>query len=839
MCNHAGKYSWRALVLALVSVLVPMAVSAQTGSITGRVTDQNGTGVQTAQVSVVGTRIGVLTDVDGRYVLRNVAPGTQQLRVDYPGFTVALVPVTVTADQMITQDIRLEGQPIALGGVVVSATRTAQRLTEAPATVSVIGAEVLENSVGNSWAHALKEVKGLDFIQVGMTSIAVNARGFNSSFNNRMLMMEDGRIAVLPENGLPVGSLTATPKVDLAGVEVLVGPGAALYGADASNGVITLTTKDPRMYPGTTVEVVGGNKSYKNIQARHALTIGEKWGFKVAGEYQDANDWDNYLSYTITGLPTTPPSRTVREDELGENSVDWNANVLRGTGALVRYFGSSRLEFGAGMSQTNGVGQTNVGRNQLRDWIYDYQQVKFNSPNWYASLYRTHSASGESFAINRYADAWARNQSLSPDSLRMLSDWPSDGQLIAAEVQNNFTVPQALNSRFVWGVQYRHDVVSSDRQWLKDRLTGEDLTVDQYGIYGQIETPLMPWLNAVVAARYDNHENYDAQISPKAALVFKPTPSQTLRASYNRAFKSPTILQTSFHIPDWTAVVAIYGNTEGFTERAANGTTVKRSIAPLEPEENQTWEVGYRGVFGNKLYVDVAAYDADYTNFMSPLVIIANPFAAGAAQGFAYDAQGTRILNDAGVTPIVLTYYNLGKAQLRGIDAGANLFVTPRFTIKGTLSAAELMSMEVATGFEEATALNAPSTKWTVGADLREIAKGAVGGGHFNFGGLVRHTNGYYFRSGINMGVIPTFTTTDLSLGYTIPSLNSTVNLGISNLYTCSQDDELPYTYAATDPLKKSPTNKEGSCGFGLKHQEMINMPSIGTMMFLGIRYSH
>ena len=110
--------------------------------------------------------------------------------------------------------------------------------------------EAIDNAVGNNFAGLLKEVKGIDFIQVGMTSIAINARGFNSSFNNRMLMTEDGRISILPENGLPVGTLTATPKVDLAGIEVLVGPGSALYGPDASNGVLALTTKDPREFQG-------------------------------------------------------------------------------------------------------------------------------------------------------------------------------------------------------------------------------------------------------------------------------------------------------------------------------------------------------------------------------------------------------------------------------------------------------------------------------------------------------------------------------------------------------------------------------------------------------------
>ena len=95
--------------------------------------------------------------------------------------------------------------------MTVSASRRVEKITDAPATVTVIGTDQLDAAVGNTFASALKEAKGVDFIQVGMTSIAINARGFNSSFNNRMLQVEDGRIGVLAESGLPVGSLTTIP----------------------------------------------------------------------------------------------------------------------------------------------------------------------------------------------------------------------------------------------------------------------------------------------------------------------------------------------------------------------------------------------------------------------------------------------------------------------------------------------------------------------------------------------------------------------------------------------------------------------------------------------------
>jgi outer membrane receptor for ferrienterochelin and colicins len=817
-----------AAALMLWLTAPPLAAHGQTGRITGTVLSTDGAPIHGAAVLVVGTRLSGVTDAAGAYTINGVPAGAQQVRIGNLGFRDAVISVTVPAGGTVRADARLDGRPIELGNVVVSASRQEQRITDAPATITRVDAAAIENSPGSMWVGALKQAKGLDFIQVGMTSVAVNARGFNSSFNNRMLMMEDGRIAVLPENGLPVGQFTASPKIDLAAIEVLVGPGSALYGPDASSGVITLQSKDPRRFQGSSLEVTGGNRDYMNVQGRYARAMGNI-GFKVAGEYQSAKDWDNYLTYTIAGVPGRG-NVAVREDSIPGNSIDWNATVARGTGALVHYSGDNRLEISGGISQTDGVGQTNVGRNQLRGWIYNFAQAQYSTPRLYFNLYRTQSKSGESFAINRYADAWARNPNLSPDSLRMLSDWPSNGRLYAAEAQHNFRLPALLNSSVVWGAQFRRDVVSSDRQWLTDRLTGEDLQIDQQGIYAQVETPLLPQLNLVLSGRYDSHENYDAQFSPKAGLVFKPTQEHALRVTYNRAFKSPTTLQTSFWIPDWTAVVSIFGNTDGFTVQNAQGGTVA-TYEPLRPEENTTWEIGYKGVLAGRLFLDGAYYRSTYEHFMSPLVIISNPFAAPAT--FAY-RNGSRILNPAGIAPLTLTYYNLGRAELQGVDLGVNYYAMRRLALSGTFSWLQVDTVEVPAGREEATATNAPNVKWTLGASVPDLA---VGGGSLTSGATLRHVTSYYFRSGINFGVIPTFSTVDFNAGYRLPSLNTTFTLGVNNLFTCSQRDGQGFTYAGTDPLRTTPLNRDRQCGFNVKHQEMINMPSVGTMVFLGARY--
>jgi len=809
------SWSWRGLLVAVVLVFSPAQLLAQGGRIAGTVSDAAGATVAGAQVSVVGTGLGAISNETGDFAIEAVPAGVHALRVDhiaYRSFT--MTDVRVTAGATTTLDLTLDSAPIELAGVVVSASRRTQKVTDAPATITRIGADELELAVGNNFSTALRDVKGLDFIQVGATSAVVNARGFNSSFNNRMLMLEDNRVSVLPESGLPVGTFTAIPRIDIEGMEVIVGPGAALYGADASNGVLSLQTKDPLTHPGTTVEISGGSRSYMDFQARQAGVYGNV-GYKVAAEFQSVDDFENYLEY----------------GGISERGVaDWHNEVIRGEGAVVYYGGTNRFELSGGWSQTDGIGQTNVGRNQFVDWTYNFLQAEANVGDWYFNAYRNQSQSGESFALNRYVPAKAAsdagNLGLSHDSLVALSDWPSDGQLYAAEVQHRLELPMLANTQVVWGAQYRQDIVSSDRQWLTDALTGEDLSISTYGAYAQAEVPITSRLRAIGAARYDDHENYDAQFSPKLGLLFSPVPEQTLRVTWNRAFKSPTILQTNFHIPDFVVAggfgYGVYGNTEGVEVRDGSG-TVLAAYDPIEPEHNDTYEVGWKALLGNRVFMDIAGYYSDYENFFSPLTTI-NLVAAG--QTAYIGGSSTPVTGPSG-DQSVLTYFNLGSATVYGLDAGARVLLNPNLSLSGTLSYITLDDIEgidirTATGapdsakIRELSSLNAPEIKYTFGATMHDVA-------NFDAGLSLRHVDEYRFASGINAGLIPGFTTVDLNASYRLPWFNTSLLLGVNNLFTCVADVE-------------DTPGDEGGCGFDEKHIEMINMPAVGTMLYLGAR---
>ena len=816
-----------AVALPLVlAATAPSLASAQTGRIGGVVADSAGVPLAGARLSVTGTNLRSVSDDGGRFVISGVAPGTYAVRAQHVGQrAVSLAGVVVRSGEETKLSITLARAPIQVAGVVVSASRRTEKVTDAPATVTRLDAQDIDNSVGNSFGAALKQVKGVDFIQTGVMSVGINVRGFNTAFNNRVLQLEDGRIAVLPESGLPLGSLTTVPKVDIASIEVLVGPGAALYGPDASSGVVTLTTKDPRAYRGTTLDVSGGSRSFFDIQGRHAGVVGGKFGYKLSAEYASANDWSNHNIYApIAGTTPSP-----------EINADFNTNVARGEGALVYYGGrpGGRVELSSGLSKTNTIGLTNLGRNQIVGWKYGHAQLRYTDQNWFAQAYHVESRSGETYQLNGFAQNRLRFPAITDDSVRALSAFPDQAAFSAAELQNTFSIPGLEGSHLTWGGQWRFDDVSSKRHWLYDAKTGKNVTFTNKGVYGQAEIPVGSMLKVVGAVRYDKHDLYDAQWSPKAAVLFTPVADQTFRVTYNRAFKSPSILQTSFWFQDFQPSVGVFGNRNGFVIKNAAGTVV-RTIDPITPETNTTWEAGYKGILGNRFFVDLVGYASTLDRFQSPLGVIANFLTPAAAGGptFAYDGvTGEKIVGKTGGNQIALTYFNAGRATIHGTDVGLRYLITPTIDFNATTSLQKVDHIErKATDPAEATAFNSPTAKVTLGMTFAEFMSK-----HLGASWVARYVRGYNFLSGVNNGFIPSFAAGDISFGYKIPNMSARINLSVQNLVACRSGTTAPNGWIASGRAEVFTHDRK--CGFGVKHVEMLNSPELGTMAFLSVRF--
>lgn len=247
------------------------AAQAQQASVTGRVTEAgSGSPISDAQIFIVGTNLGGLTNQDGRFVLRNVPVGAQQLRVIRIGYTETKRPVAVVAGQATTVDVALSKSVISLQEVVTTATGDTRRVEIGNAISNIDAKKIVESTPISTVSDLLNSrapgVSVLSGTQTGVGS-RIRVRGNNSlSLNNDPIYVIDGvRMTSNQASGFSTGGNRPNRVGDLnaeeiENIEIVKGPSAAtLYGTDAANGVVVITTKRGRSgAPQWTVHTEGG-----------------------------------------------------------------------------------------------------------------------------------------------------------------------------------------------------------------------------------------------------------------------------------------------------------------------------------------------------------------------------------------------------------------------------------------------------------------------------------------------------------------------------------------------------------------------------------------------------
>jgi TonB-dependent SusC/RagA subfamily outer membrane receptor len=300
----------RSILAGIAAIAAPALAQAQQASITGRITDQaSGQPVQEARILVIGTSLFTSSGVDGRYTLRNVPPGTAEVRVLRVGFQEQKRSVTTTAGQTATLDIAMTQTVVQLDEVVTTATGQ-QRRTELGNSVTNLDATKL---LANAPIHQMGDLlvakaPGVQVLPSNMTGAGsrVRVRGTASlSLSNDPIYIIDG-IRMTSDNGsggantaISVGGTAPSRVNDLSpeeieNIEIVKGPSAAtLYGTAAANGVIVITTKKGR-------------------------AGAQRWSFFTEqGKVQDKNTYP--AMYAILGH--TPNSTTLRKCLLKELSA--------------------------------------------------------------------------------------------------------------------------------------------------------------------------------------------------------------------------------------------------------------------------------------------------------------------------------------------------------------------------------------------------------------------------------------------------------------------------------------------------------------------------------------
>src|SRR4051794_2978552 len=249
------------VVVVLVAVFaLAVRVSAQTAAVTGTVVDQANLAVPGATVTLSGPGANATTSSDarGEYTFRDVPGGTYRVTATLVGFAPAVRQDVAVSGTSITVPALTLAVASVSDTVVVTASRSDEKLIDAPATMTVIPATVLESTAALNYGDLLRAVPGVNVIQLSARDINVTSRQNTTTLSNSQLVLLDDRSIYLDFFGLVLWDFLPSNVSDIQQIEVIRGPASAVWGANALTGVVNVLTKTPRQAPGTTVSISGG-----------------------------------------------------------------------------------------------------------------------------------------------------------------------------------------------------------------------------------------------------------------------------------------------------------------------------------------------------------------------------------------------------------------------------------------------------------------------------------------------------------------------------------------------------------------------------------------------------
>ncbi len=290
-----------------IMMLFCCAITFSQTTVKGKVTDNTGQPIPGASVVVVGTTTGTVTDFDGNYNLSVNQTPPFSIQISSVGFDVIIKEVTSvsqTIDVILTQGTELDE-------IILSASRTPERIFESPVTVERFGLKEIKNTASAGFYDGLENLKGVDINTNSLTFKSINTRGFATFANTRFMQLVDGMDNSSPALNFPIGNLVGMNETDVQSVELLPGAASALYGANAFNGILFMQSKSPFDFQGIsgyhkqgiTSQDAGGDNTYRDTGIRAAHKFSDKFAAKVNFGWLKGTDWtaNNYQGKPGTG----------------------------------------------------------------------------------------------------------------------------------------------------------------------------------------------------------------------------------------------------------------------------------------------------------------------------------------------------------------------------------------------------------------------------------------------------------------------------------------------------------------------------------------------------------
>lgn len=292
------------LLIALV-LFGTFTMVAQT-TISGTVNDASlGGPLPGANIKVLRKAVGTSTDFDGKFTMKVTDKPPFTIEVSSLGYQSKNIEITKN-NQVI--EVALTENATSLDEVVVSASRTPERVMESPVTIERFDSRAIKNTASASYYDGLENLKGVDINSGGLTFKTVNTRGFATFGNERFVQLVDGMDNASPALNFAIGNLLGISESDVKSVEILPGAASALYGANAFNGIMLMRSKNPfdsqgisvGLKGGVTSQEAAGNNNYYDANIRMAHVFDDKFAVKATFSYLKGEEW-HATDYRNTG----------------------------------------------------------------------------------------------------------------------------------------------------------------------------------------------------------------------------------------------------------------------------------------------------------------------------------------------------------------------------------------------------------------------------------------------------------------------------------------------------------------------------------------------------------
>ncbi|WP_211327323.1 TonB-dependent receptor [Chitinophaga flava] len=390
--------------LLLCMSLFQVTTAQTPTTITGTVTDKTSrSGMPGVTVAVKGVATGTITGNGGNFQLKTTHSLPLTLVFTYVGYQ-STERVVSSADEKVA--ISLSSTEILGQEVVVAASRVQESILQSPVSIEKLDARALKASPAPSFYDALANLKGVEMSTQSLTFKSVNTRGFNSNGNTRVLQLNDGMDNQAPGLNFSVGNMVGIPELDLDNVELIPGAASALYGPNALNGIVLMTSKNPFQYQGLSAQVKTGflndkgrtnaTTGFYDVSVRYAHAFNNKWAFKLNVGYLKADDWQAYDKRDqslANGHTLQDGTRANNEGYNGvnvygdENTV--NMNTVLGGGMLAQQLAGISAMFGgkvtpdqifkAAIPAANRANITRTGYNESDVVDYNTKNMKLNA----------------------------------------------------------------------------------------------------------------------------------------------------------------------------------------------------------------------------------------------------------------------------------------------------------------------------------------------------------------------------------------------------------------------------------------------------------------------------